>query len=99
MMEFKGKDDVVNRIKANGTIYQKLLQYQEIALSLAATVDTAMAESIAADIANGSNGALGGIADAGAAAVQAMSGGMDGTNEAPHVEKARDQARQSTDPN
>lgn len=99
MMEFKGKDDVVNRIKANGTIYQKLLQYQEIALSLAATVDPAMAESIAADIANGSNGALGGIADAGAAAVQAMSGGMDGTNEAPHVEKARDQARQSTDPN
>ena len=99
MMDFKGKNDVVNRIKANGTIYQRLLQYQEIALSLAQAVDPAMAETIAADIANGSNGAIGAMADASGAALRAAADVNPETNEKPHMERAREQTRASTQPN
>ena len=35
MMEFEGKDELVQKINANATMYQQLVQYQQLALALA----------------------------------------------------------------
>ena len=50
MMDFDGKDRVVETIRANGTMYEMLLQYQQIALNLAMQVDPALANEIGAEI-------------------------------------------------
>ena len=50
MMEFDGKDSIMQKIAKNGTMFQKLQQYMQLALTLAQTVDPMMAQSIAQDI-------------------------------------------------
>ena len=50
MMDFDDKDTIMQKISQMGTMHQKLLQYMQIALSLAQTVNPMMAETIAQDI-------------------------------------------------
>ncbi len=50
LMEFDGKDIVMQKVSRNGTIFQKLIQYMQLALSFAQSVDPMMAESIGKDI-------------------------------------------------
>ena len=50
MMEFDGKDGLMQKIAQNGTMFQKLQQYMQLALALAQQVDPAMAQTIAQDI-------------------------------------------------
>ena len=50
MMEFEGKDGLMQKIARNGTMFQKLQEYMQLALTLAQTVDPAMAQMIAQDI-------------------------------------------------
>ena len=50
MMEFDGKDGIMQKVAQNGTMYQRLLQYMQLALSFAQVVDPAAAEAIAQDI-------------------------------------------------
>ena len=50
MMEFDGKDGIMQKVAQNGTMYQKLLQYMQLALSFAQVVDPAAAEAIGQDI-------------------------------------------------
>lgn len=50
MMEFDGKDGVMQKVSQNGTMYQKLLQYMQLALTFAQMYDPATAEAIAQDI-------------------------------------------------
>ena len=50
MMDFDGKDSIMQKVAQMGTMYQKLMQYMQIALTLAQTVDPATAEMIAQDI-------------------------------------------------
>ena len=50
MMEFDGKDGIMQKVAKNGTMYQKLLQYMQLALTFAQTVDPMMAQTIAQDI-------------------------------------------------
>ena len=50
MMDFDGKNSIMQKVAKNGTIYQKLLQYMQLALTLAQAVDPATAEMIAQDI-------------------------------------------------
>lgn len=51
MMDFDGKDDVLRRIQANGTLFQMLVQTQQLAIQLARQLDaehgTALAENMA----------------------------------------------------
>lgn len=59
MMDFDRKRDVIQTIQQNGTIYQRLLQYQQLALQLAQSAgDTQTAEMIAQDVMSGSGGAI-----------------------------------------
>lgn len=50
MMEFDGKDGIMQKVAQNGTMYQKLLQYMQLALSFAQVVDPMAAEAIGQDI-------------------------------------------------
>ena len=58
LMEFDGKDALMQKISQNGTMYQKLLQYMQMALSFAQKVDPAAAEAIGQDILMMSGGGL-----------------------------------------
>ncbi len=50
MMDFDGKDSIMQKVAQMGTMYQKLLQYMQIALKLAQVADPVAAEQIGADI-------------------------------------------------
>ena len=50
MMDFDGKDGLMQKIAQNGTMFQKLQQYMQLALVLAQAVDPAAAQTIAQDI-------------------------------------------------
>ena len=50
MMEFDDKDSVMNKIAQNGTMYQKLCQYMQLALQLAATAAPDMVPGLSQDI-------------------------------------------------
>ncbi len=49
MMEFDGKDGIMQKVAQNGTMYQKLMQYMQLALAFAQQYDPAAAEAIAQD--------------------------------------------------
>lgn len=91
MMDFNGKDELIQKLRLNGTLQQMLLQYQQMALQLAQQVNPALAEQIGGQILGmaGSNEAYPqteGVGDA----------NLDGMTEHPFVEKSREQARAST---
>ena len=44
MMEFKGKQGVMDKIQANGTLYEQLIQMQQQMLQMAEMIDTLGAE-------------------------------------------------------
>jgi len=50
MMDFEGKDEIMQKVAQNGTMHQKLLQYMQLALTLAQAVDPMAAEQISMDI-------------------------------------------------
>lgn len=50
MMEFDGKDGIMQKVAQNGTMYQKLIQYMQLALAYAQQYDPASAEAIAQDV-------------------------------------------------
>ena len=56
MMEFDGKDSIMQKISKNGTLFQKLLQYMQMALTFAQVAQPEMAEAIAQDIMMTANG-------------------------------------------
>lgn len=53
MMDFDGKDGIMQKVAQNGTMFQKLIQYMQLALTLAQTVNNPMlAEQISMDVMN-----------------------------------------------
>lgn len=50
MMDFDGKDALIQKISQNGTMQQKLIQYMQLALTLAQQYEPEAAEMIAQDI-------------------------------------------------
>ena len=50
MMDFEGKDSIMQKVAQNGTMYQKLMQYMQLALSFAQALDPEAADGIAQDI-------------------------------------------------
>ena len=50
MMQFDGKDDVLQKVAQNGTMQQKLIQYQQLALALAQKYEPELVPGLASDI-------------------------------------------------
>lgn len=91
MMEFEGKDRLVQKIAANASLYQELQQYKALALALAAKYRP----DIAAGLAESGDAAQGQTA----AGVQGDSLDLQaGTEEASHVRKARERSAAASQP-
>ena len=56
MMDFDGKDGIMQKIAKNGNMFQKLLQYMQMALTFAELAQPDMVEAIAQDIMQTMNG-------------------------------------------
>lgn len=89
MMDFNKKDEVMQKIRENGTLQEMLLMYQQMALQFAAQIDPALAEQVANQILTQGGQPI--PQDMGMQA-QATEGG----GEHPVVERARSDARAST---
>lgn len=50
IMDFDGKDVIMQKVAKNGTMYQKLLQYMQLALTFAQVMDPAAAQMISQDV-------------------------------------------------
>jgi hypothetical protein len=81
MMDFEGKDGIMQKVAQNGTMFQKLLQYMQLALSFAQRFDPMSAEAIAQDILVTTGGAgVSASGGAGLAQSRAMAGDRGGAN-------------------
>ena len=64
LMEFDGKDGVMQKVAQNGTMFQKLVQYMQMALEFATVARPDMVEAIAQDVmqtmGQGGSGMMGG---------------------------------------
>ena len=101
LMEFDGRDIVMQKVARNGTIFQKLLQYMQLALSFAQVADPMMAESIGQDILMTLGQSAG---EPGAGAVSSSMAESDhiagiGKKEPGIVRNSRSRAQESTQPN
>ena len=89
MMDFNKKDEVMHKIRENGTLAELLLMYQQMALQFATQIDPALGQQVANQI----------LSQGGQNVPQEM--GMQATtadmsSEHPYVERARNEARAST---
>ena len=89
MMDFTKKDEVMQKISENGTLAEMLLLYQRMALDFATKLDPALGEQVAQQIL--SQGGQPIPQEVGAEAET-----VDVAEEHPYVEKARSEARAST---
>lgn len=93
MMDFVGKDEIMQKIRENGTLAELLLMYQQMALQFATQIDPALGEQVAQQILS-----QGGQAIPHDMQIDSRVGDAnnDGNTEHPFVEKAREGARGST---
>ena len=50
MMDFTGKDEVLNKIQQNGTLYQQMLAMQEQMVKMAAIIDSQNGTNVSAEL-------------------------------------------------
>ena len=98
MMEFDGKDGIMQKVARNGTMYQKLQQYMQLALTLAQAVDPALAQTIAQDIMQTMGGGAAPGAGGGAQMFQVDNIKGMGKAEPTMVQNARSRSNASTQP-
>ena len=98
MMDFDDKDSIMQKVVKNGGLFQKLLQYMQLALTFAQAVQPQMAETIAKDIMNTMNG--GGAVPVGGASRQTFqSDNISGGGKEPaHMQKARSRSAEASQP-
>lgn len=92
MMDFNKKEEVMQRISMNGTLQEMLIKYQQLALQLAQMISPQMGQQVANQIM-----AMGGQPMPAAMGLAAGAGKEVSGSEHPYVEKARNNARTSTE--
>lgn len=97
MMDFEGKDDIMQKVANNGTMFQKLVMYMQLALSYAQMADPKKADVIAQDIIE----TMGGKSPMGGGNAQMFQSdhiaGI-GKNEPTHVANARNRSHEAAQP-
>jgi hypothetical protein len=89
MMDFTKKDEIIQKIKMNGTLQERLILFQQMALQYANAISPQLGEQVANTI----------LQQSGQPVPQAMGDVVDlegDTSEHPFNAKARAQARAST---
>ena len=98
LMDFDGKDELMQKISRNGTMYQKLIQYMQLALTFAQAVRPDMVQGISQDVMQ----MMGGGASMGAAPAPNImqADNIEGAQKKEHavVEKARQRSTEASQP-
>ena len=96
-MDFAGKDEIIQRVSAQGGMYQQLIMWQQMALGLAQDYAPELAEGLARKIL-GEGGAPvaqgGGMAGMDAEQQEAVGSGPEG--EAKFMQRARQRSQNTT---
>ena len=98
LMDFDGKDGVMQKVAQNGTMFQKLLQYMQLALSFAQVVDPAAAEMIAQDVVVTMGGKAAPMGGGSARMFQSDNIAGLGKTEPTHVANARSRSSEASQP-
>ena len=98
LMEFDGKDTVMQKIAQNGTMFQKLIQYMQLALMLAQITRPDMVQGIAQDVMAAMGGAAGGTMGGGSAMFQSDHIAGLGKKEPAIVENSRARSGEASQP-
>ena len=98
MMDFEGKEEIMQKIAQNGTMFQKLVQYMQLALSFAQIARPDMVQGLTQDIMATVGGA--GVVAGGAGAQMFQSDNIKGLGKAESsvTAKAREQSNNSAQP-
>ena len=98
IMDFDGKEEIMQKIAQNGNMFQKLVQYMQLALSFAKIARPDMVPGLAQDIMATVGGA--GVIAGGASAQMFQGDNIKGLGkaESPVTEKAREQSNNSAQP-
>ena len=98
IMEFDGKDGIMQKVAQMGTMFQKLIQYMQLAMTFAQAVDPETAERIAQDIMQTMGGGGGAMGGASAQMFQSDNIKGLGKKEPTHVQNARSKANNASQP-
>ena len=98
IMDFDGKDGIMQKVAQNGTMFQKLLQYMQLALTFAQAADPAAAEMIAQDIMMTMGGGAGPMGGGNAKMFQSDNIAGLGKQEPTHVANARSRSSEASQP-
>lgn len=93
MMEFDGKDGVMQKVSQSGTMFQKLIQYMQLSLQLAAKAAPEMVQGLSNDIMQTM-----GVAPVSGGAVAVPAEKTDAEKEPAIVENARARSNDSAQP-
>jgi len=99
IMDFDGKDGIMQKVAKMGTMYQKLLQYMQLALTLAQAVDPMAAEQIGQDIMQTMGGGAAPVGGGKAQMFQSDNIKGLGKNESTRVANARSRSNEASQPN
>ena len=101
IMDFDGKDMIMQKISQMGTMYQKLLQYMQLSLQLASAVNPMLAQQIAQDVIATNGGAAPNMGMGLASTNIAQADNIGGLPKEEHaiVSKARQQSNDAAQPN
>ena len=98
MMEFDGKDELMNKISRNGTIYQIMVQYMQMALQLAQKYEPNMVPGLSQDIMTVMGGGMPSL-NSGAAKSFAADNNVGGNEKEPaNVKNSRKQSNDASQP-
>lgn len=95
MMDFDGKDDLIQKVQQMQTMQKQLIMWQQMALKLASQADPALAQEMAMSLSGGMGGAMPGSPVDPGALERAENGGRE---EPRIVEKARERAQNVSQP-
>ena len=98
MMDFDGKDSIMQKVAQMGTMYQKLMQYMQLALTLAQVADPNAAEMIAQDIMQTMGGGAGPMGGGNAQMFQSDHIAGIGKKEPGIVANARSRSNEASQP-
>ena len=96
MMEFDGKDQLEQKIAQYGTVYQQLIQWQQLGLSLAQKYEPQLVPGLAQSITGAPMGGGSGVVDM--SRYRQLSQGAEDTGESTRVQNARAAANQASQP-
>ena len=98
IMDFDGKDGIMQKVAQNGTIYQKLLQYMQLALTFAQVLDPASADMIAQDVMQTMGGKAAPMGGGNSKMLQSDNIAGLGKLEPSHVANARNRSNEASQP-